>query len=89
MDVADKKKRLHDMEDYIDALLLRVIECSPRLLQNPYEQNSRRLSSPGHQWDWLKVLDSNFHGSDFPHYNLIHIMTCNPLVHINFNIPNT
>ncbi|XP_001607416.1 rab11 family-interacting protein 2 [Nasonia vitripennis] len=48
LDVADKKKRLHDMEDYIDALLLRVIECSPRLLQNPY-QPARRLSSPGNQ----------------------------------------
>ncbi|XP_058807680.1 rab11 family-interacting protein 1 [Phymastichus coffea] len=46
-DVADKKKRLHDLEDYIDGLLLRVIECSPRLLQNPYP--NRRLSSPGHQ----------------------------------------
>ncbi|XP_017879183.1 rab11 family-interacting protein 2 [Ceratina calcarata] len=47
-DVADKNKRLHDLEDYIDALLLRVIECSPRLLQNPYTAQ-RRLSSPGHQ----------------------------------------
>lgn len=47
-DVADKKKRLSDLEDYIDTLLLRVIECSPRLLQNPF-QTSRRLSSPGHQ----------------------------------------
>ena len=47
-DVSDKKKRLTDLEDYIDALLLRVIECSPRLLQNPY-QSQRRLSSPGHQ----------------------------------------
>ncbi|KAL7299890.1 hypothetical protein TKK_0007218 [Trichogramma kaykai] len=48
LDVADKKKRLHDLEDYIDALLLRVIECSPVLLQNPF-QPARRLSSPGHQ----------------------------------------
>ncbi|XP_003490087.1 rab11 interacting protein [Bombus vancouverensis nearcticus] len=47
-EVTDKKKRLNDLEDYIDALLLRVIECSPRLLQNPY-QSQRRLSSPGHQ----------------------------------------
>ena len=47
-DVTEKKKRLNDLEDYIDALLLRVIECSPRLLQNPY-QSQRRLSSPGHQ----------------------------------------
>nr|XP_003701619.1 PREDICTED: rab11 family-interacting protein 2 [Megachile rotundata] len=47
-EVTEKKKRLNDLEDYIDALLLRVIECSPRLLQNPY-QSQRRLSSPGHQ----------------------------------------
>ncbi|XP_011503198.1 PREDICTED: rab11 family-interacting protein 2 [Ceratosolen solmsi marchali] len=48
LDVSDQKKRLHDLEDYIDSLLLRVIESSPRLLQNPY-QPTRRLSSPGHQ----------------------------------------
>ncbi|XP_043675563.1 rab11 family-interacting protein 1 isoform X1 [Vespula pensylvanica] len=47
-EVADKKKRMVDLEDYIDSLLLRVIECSPRLLQNPF-QTQRRLSSPGHQ----------------------------------------
>ncbi|KAF3428784.1 hypothetical protein E2986_06134, partial [Frieseomelitta varia] len=47
-EVTEKKKRLTDLEDYIDALLLRVIECSPRLLQNPYH-SQRRLSSPGHQ----------------------------------------
>ncbi|XP_054000309.1 rab11 family-interacting protein 2 isoform X2 [Hylaeus anthracinus] len=47
-EVSEKKKRLNDLEDYIDALLLRVIECSPRLLQNPY-QSQRRLSAPGHQ----------------------------------------
>ncbi|XP_076237432.1 rab11 interacting protein [Calliopsis andreniformis] len=47
-EVTEKKKRLTDLEDYIDALLLRVIECSPRLLQNPF-QSQRRLSSPGHQ----------------------------------------
>lgn len=44
--ITEKNKRLTDLEDYIDALLLRVIECSPRLLQNPYQ---RRLSSPGNQ----------------------------------------
>ncbi|XP_012234984.1 rab11 family-interacting protein 2 [Linepithema humile] len=44
--ITEKNKRLNDLEDYIDALLLRVIECSPRLLQNPYQ---RRLSSPGNQ----------------------------------------
>ncbi|XP_011312547.1 rab11 family-interacting protein 2 [Fopius arisanus] len=47
-EVIDKRKRLADLEDYIDGLLLRVIECSPRLLQNPYQSN-RRLSSPSKQ----------------------------------------
>lgn len=49
LEVADKKRRLHDLEDYIDGLLLRVIECSPRLLQNPFQYSQRRLSSPGNQ----------------------------------------
>lgn len=47
-EVNDKKRRVTDLEDYIDALLLRVIETSPRLLQNPFSSN-RRLSSPGRQ----------------------------------------
>lgn len=47
-EVAEKNKRLIALEDYIDMLLLRVIECTPRLLQNPY-QTQRRLSSPDHQ----------------------------------------
>ncbi|XP_034949133.1 rab11 family-interacting protein 2 [Chelonus insularis] len=38
-EVNDKKRRLIDLEDYIDSLLLRVIETSPRLLQNPYSSN--------------------------------------------------
>ncbi|XP_012270033.1 rab11 family-interacting protein 5 [Orussus abietinus] len=45
-EVADKKKRLLDMEEYIDELLLRVIEASPRLLQNPYD-TQMRVPSPG------------------------------------------
>lgn len=31
------KKRLKDLEDYLDDLLLRVMEETPRILQNPYE----------------------------------------------------
>lgn len=30
------KKRLKDLEDYLDDLLLRVMETTPRILQNPY-----------------------------------------------------
>lgn len=42
-EVNDKKRRLADLEDYIDSLLLRVIETSPRILQNPYSNNRRLL----------------------------------------------
>ncbi|XP_008554235.1 rab11 family-interacting protein 2 [Microplitis demolitor] len=42
-EVNDKKRRLSDLEDYIDSLLLRVIETSPRILQNPYSTNHRLL----------------------------------------------
>ncbi|XP_072402862.1 uncharacterized protein Rip11 isoform X2 [Diabrotica undecimpunctata] len=31
-----QKKKLKDLEDYLDDLLLRVMETSPRILQNPY-----------------------------------------------------
>lgn len=30
------KKKLKDLEDYLDDLLLRVMETTPRILQNPY-----------------------------------------------------
>jgi Rab11 family-interacting protein 1/2/5 len=29
-------RRLQDLEDYLDTLLVRVIETTPRILQNPY-----------------------------------------------------
>jgi hypothetical protein len=29
-------RRLQDLEDYLDTLLLRVMETTPRILQNPY-----------------------------------------------------
>ncbi|CAB3361496.1 Hypothetical predicted protein [Cloeon dipterum] len=31
-----QQKRIKDMEDYLDDLLLRVMETTPRILQNPY-----------------------------------------------------
>ncbi|XP_022915175.1 rab11 family-interacting protein 2 [Onthophagus taurus] len=37
-DVEHGKKKLKDLEDYLDDLLLRVMETTPRLLQNPYIQ---------------------------------------------------
>lgn len=30
------RKKLKDLEDYLDELLLRVMETTPRILQNPY-----------------------------------------------------
>ncbi|GLV42957.1 Rab11 interacting protein [Carabus blaptoides fortunei] len=35
-DLAGQKKKLKDLEDYLDDLLLRVMETTPRILQNPY-----------------------------------------------------
>lgn len=29
-------RRLQDLEDYLDTLLVRVMETTPRILQNPY-----------------------------------------------------
>lgn len=31
-----QQKRIKDTEDYLDDLLLRVMETTPRILQNPY-----------------------------------------------------
>jgi hypothetical protein len=31
-----QSKKLKDLEDYLDNLLLRVMETTPRILQNPY-----------------------------------------------------
>ncbi|XP_050314188.1 rab11 family-interacting protein 2 [Anthonomus grandis grandis] len=35
-DLEKHKKKLKDLEDYLDDLLLRVMETTPRILQNPY-----------------------------------------------------
>lgn len=35
-DLAAQRKKLKDLEDYLDDLLLRVMETTPRILQNPY-----------------------------------------------------
>jgi len=34
--VEHQSKKLKDLEDYLDNLLLRVMETTPRILQNPY-----------------------------------------------------
>ncbi|KAG5893195.1 hypothetical protein JTB14_016471 [Gonioctena quinquepunctata] len=35
-DLEKQKKKLKDLEDYLDDLLLRVMETTPRILQNPF-----------------------------------------------------
>lgn len=35
-----QKLKIKEMEDYLDDLLLRVMETQPKLLQNPYRTHS-------------------------------------------------
>ncbi|XP_063616862.1 rab11 family-interacting protein 2 [Cydia splendana] len=39
-DVETEKKKTKDLENYLDELLLRVMETTPRILQNPYSRNN-------------------------------------------------
>ncbi|CAK1544638.1 unnamed protein product [Leptosia nina] len=39
-DVESEKKKNKDLENYLDNLLLRVMETTPRILQNPYVRNN-------------------------------------------------
>lgn len=39
-DVDAQKKKNKDLENYLDDLLLRVMETTPRILQNPYARNN-------------------------------------------------
>lgn len=39
-DVEYEKKKNKDLENYLDELLLRVMETTPRILQNPYSRNN-------------------------------------------------
>ncbi|CAH0724762.1 unnamed protein product, partial [Brenthis ino] len=39
-DVDSEKKKNKDLENYLDDLLLRVMETTPRILQNPYVRNN-------------------------------------------------
>lgn len=36
--LSKEQKRQRELEDYLDQLLLRVMETSPRILQNPYSK---------------------------------------------------
>lgn len=39
-DAESEKKKNKDLENYLDELLLRVMETTPRILQNPYTRNN-------------------------------------------------
>lgn len=39
-EVDSQKKKVRDLENYLDELLLRVMETTPRILQNPYSQKN-------------------------------------------------
>lgn len=36
-EVQYQKQKVKELEDYLDSLLLKVMECHPRILQNPYQ----------------------------------------------------
>ncbi|XP_055632665.1 rab11 family-interacting protein 1 isoform X2 [Toxorhynchites rutilus septentrionalis] len=35
-----QKQKVKELEDYLDSLLLKVMECHPRILQNPYQKGN-------------------------------------------------
>ncbi|XP_062540052.1 rab11 family-interacting protein 5 isoform X2 [Armigeres subalbatus] len=37
-EVSYQKQKVKELEDYLDSLLLKVMECHPRILQNPYQK---------------------------------------------------
>lgn len=39
-EVKMQKAKMKEMEDYLDDLLLRVMETHPKILQNPYRSQS-------------------------------------------------
>lgn len=39
-EVKMQKNKMKEMEDYLDNLLLRVMETHPKILQNPYRTKS-------------------------------------------------
>lgn len=38
-EVCSQKQKLKELEEYLDVLLLKVMETHPRILQNPYSKN--------------------------------------------------
>ncbi|XP_049537749.1 rab11 family-interacting protein 1 [Anopheles darlingi] len=37
-EVYSQKQKVKELEDYLDSLLLKVMECHPKILQNPYQK---------------------------------------------------
>ncbi|XP_050075466.1 rab11 family-interacting protein 5 [Anopheles maculipalpis] len=37
-----QKQKVKELEDYLDSLLLKVMECHPKILQNPYQKAAQR-----------------------------------------------
>ncbi|XP_055602837.1 rab11 family-interacting protein 5 [Uranotaenia lowii] len=44
-EVSYQKQKVKELEDYLDSLLLKVMECHPRILQNPYQKNNMPTKS--------------------------------------------
>lgn len=43
-----QKQKVKELEDYLDSLLLKVMECQPRILQNPYQTKMGAGMASGH-----------------------------------------
>lgn len=42
-DLLQQKQKNKELEEYLDVLLLKVMETHPRILQNPYQQRGQNL----------------------------------------------
>lgn len=53
-----QKNKMKEMEDYLDNLLLRVMETHPKILQNPYRMQSsvKRLVCCTNLLDFLLIF---------------------------------
>lgn len=45
-EVQYQKQKVKELEDYLDSLLLKVMECQPRILQNPYQTKAGAINHP-------------------------------------------
>lgn len=47
-EVQYQKQKVKELEDYLDSLLLKVMECHPRILQNPYQTKGGVTTAASH-----------------------------------------